>query len=108
MSQSIYQHKTASEIISDLDIVNKMVERHYDIETEALKTDDVTDDSAVEYVANLLADYDNDELDFKWYEAEAHTIVDMIADDVIAEITDRDNDAMEYENERREAMKGQY
>ena len=108
MSQSIYQHKTTSEIISDLDIVNKMVERHYDIETEALKTDDVTDDSAVEYVADLLADYDDDALDFKWYEAEARTIVEMIADDVIAEITERDNDAMEYENERREAMKGEY
>ena len=108
MAQSKYQNMTTEQIIADLDVVNKIIEYHYDIETEALKTDDVYDESAVEFVAELLAENDNDAMEYNWYEAKANGIVDAIADDVAAEICDRDRDAMEYENERREAMKGQY
>ena len=108
MSQSKYQNMTTEQIIADLNIANKMTDRHYEIETEALKTDDVYDESAVEFVAEMLAENDNDALEYNWYEAKANEIIDVIGDDVAAEICDRDRDAMEYENERREAMKGQY
>lgn len=108
MSQSKYQNMTTEQIIADLNIANKMIDRHYEIETEALKTDDVRDESAVEFIAEMLAENDNDALEYNWYEAKANEIIDAIADDVAAEICDRDRDAMEYENERREAMKGQY
>ena len=108
MSQSKYQNMTTEQIIADLNIANEMIDRHYEIETEALKTDDVYDETAVEFIAELLAENDNDAMEYNWYEAKANEIVDAIADDVAAEICDRDRDAMEYENERREAMKGQY
>lgn len=108
MSQSKYQNMTTEQIIADLGIANKMIDRHYEIETEALKTDDVYDESAVEFVAEMLVENDNDAMEYNWYEAKANEIVDTIADDVAAEICERDNDAMEYKNERREAMKGNY
>lgn len=108
MSQSKYQNMTTEQIIADLNIANEMIDRHYEIETEALKTDDLCDESAVEFIAEMLAENDNDALEYNWYEAKANEIIDAIADDVAAEICDRDRDAMEYENERREAMKGQY
>lgn len=108
MSQSKYQNMTTEQIIAYLNITNKMIDRHYEIETEALKTDDVYDESAVEFVAEMLAENDNDAMEYNWYEAKANEIVGTIADDIAAEICDRDRDAMEYENERREAMKGNY
>ena len=108
MSQSKYQNMTTEQIIADLNIANEMIDRHYEIETEALKTDDVYDESAVEFVAELLAENDNDAMEYNWYEAKANEIVGAIADDIAAEICDRDRDAIEYGNERREAMKGQY
>ena len=73
-----------------------------------MKTDDVYDESAVEFVAELLAENDNDAMEYNWYEAKANEIVGAIADDIDAEICDSDRDAIEYGNERREAMKGQY
>lgn len=95
MSQSKYQNMTTEQIIADLNIANKMIDRHYEIETEALKTDDVYDESAVEFVAELLAENDDDIMGYSWYEAKADEIVSTIADDVAAEICDRDRDAME-------------
>ena len=108
MSQSKYQNMTTEQIIAYLNIANKMIDRHYEIETEALKTDDVYDESAVEFVAEMLAENDNDAMEYNWYEAKANEIVGTIADNIAAEICERDNDAIEYGNERREAMKGQY
>lgn len=107
MSQSKYQNMTTEQIIADLNITNEMIDRHYEIETEALKTDDVYDEYAVEFVAELLAENDNDAMENNWYELKANEIVDAIADDVAAEICKCDRDAMDYENERREATKGQ-
>lgn len=108
MSQSKYQNMTTGQIIADLDVISKIIEYHYDIENNALKTDDIYDGTMVEYIAEELAQYDGDALEYKWYEQAAKRIMDEIADDVAAEIYERDNDAMEYENERHEAMKGNY
>lgn len=108
MSQSKYQNMTTEQIIADLDVVNKIIEYHYDIENEALKTDDLYNGTMVEFIADTMAENDNDAMDYNWYMAKADEIVSTVADDIAAEICDRDRDAMEYENERREAMKGQY
>ena len=108
MSQSKYKNMTTEQIINDLDIVKKVIDYHYEIENEALKTDDIYNGTMAEYIAEELAQYDGDALEYKWYEQTAKRIMDEIADDVAEEICDRDNDAMEYENERREAMKGNY
>ena len=99
---------TTGQIIADLDAVNKIIEYHYDIETEALKTDDLINGTMVEFIADTMAENDNNAMDYNWYMTKADEIVSTVADDVAAEIYDRDYDAMEFANERHEAMKGNY
>lgn len=108
MSQSKYQNMTTEQIIADLDAFNTVVDYHYEIETEALKTDDVYDESTVEFVAELLAENDNDAMEYEQYEKIAKKIMDEIADDLSTKILECDHDAMEFANECNEAMKGQY
>ena len=108
MKVSKLKSRGIQQIISDLDIVKKVIVSHYDIESEALKTDDIYDGTMTEYIAEELAQYDGDALEYKWYEQTAKRIMDEIADDVAEEICDRDNDAMEYADEVREAREGRY
>lgn len=108
MGKSKYQHKTVEQIIDDLDIVKKVIDYHYEIEQEALKTDDIYGDAIVEFVADELAENDNDALEYAQYEKIANNIMDKIADTVADEICDCDRAAIEDEEERREAMKGNY
>lgn len=108
MSQSKYQNMTTEQIIKDFNIVKKAVEYHYDIETEAFKTDDIHNGIMAEYIANELAEIDNDAREYDFYETISNKIMYKIVDDVENEIYDRDNDAMEYADEIREAMKGNY
>ena len=108
MPQSKYQNMTTEQIIADLDALNMVVGYHYEIENEALKTDDLHNGVMVEYIAETMAENDNDAMEYGQYEQIAKNIMDKIADDAENEICDRDHDAMEYEKERREAMKGQY
>lgn len=108
MKVSKLKSRGIQQIINDLDIVKKVIDRHYDIETEALKTDDIYDGTMTEYIAEELAQYDGDALEYKWYEQTAKRIMDEIADDVAEEICDRDNDAMEYADEVRAAREGRY
>lgn len=106
--QSKYQNMTVGQIIKDLDIVKKTVGYHYDIETEALNTDDVYNGKLLDFIADELAESDDDAMAWSEYEKIAEKIMDEIADDIADEIRDLDNDAMEYENELCEAMKGNY
>ena len=108
MPQSKYQNMTTEQIIDDLDIVKEAIEYHYDIETEALNTDDVYNDKILDFVADVLAENDDNAMEYEQYEKIAKKIMDVITDDLVEEINERDRDAMEYENERREAMKGNY
>lgn len=108
MSQSKYKNMTTEQIIADLDAVNMVVDYHYEIENEALKTDDLYNGVMVEYIADTLAEKDNDAMEYEQYEQIAKNIMDKIADDAENEICERDRDAMEYADEIREARKGQY
>ena len=108
MSQSKYQNMTTEQIIKDFNIIKKVIDYHYEIETEALKTDDIHNGIMAEYIATELAEIDNDAREYDFYETIANKIMCKIVDDVENEICERDNDAMEYENERHEAMKGNY
>jgi molybdopterin synthase catalytic subunit len=99
---------TTEQIIADLDAVNMVVDYHYEIENEALKTDDLYNGVMVEYIADTMAENDNDAMEYEQYEKIAKNIMDKIADDAENEICDRDRDAMEYADEIREARKGQY
>ena len=108
MSQSKYQNMTTGQIIADLDAFSKIIDYHYEIETEALKTDDLYNGTMVEFIADTMAENDNNAMDYNWYMTKADEIVSTVADDVAAEIYDRDYDAMEFANECNEAMKGNY
>lgn len=108
MSQSKFENMTIDDIIAVCNISKKTIEYHYEIETEALKNDDIYNGSMVEYVADELAYIDEDAGEYEYYETIAKQIMDKIGDDIAKEICDRDNDAIESENERREAMKGNY
>ena len=99
---------TTGQIIADLDAFSKIIEYHYEIETEALKTDDLYNGTMVEFIADTMAENDNNAMDYNWYMTKADEIVSTVADDVAAEIYDRDYDAMEFANECHEAMKGNY
>ena len=73
-----------------------------------MKTDDLYDGTMVEYIAETMAENDNDAMEYEQYEQIAKNIMDKIADDADNEICERDRDAMEYADEIREARKGQY
>lgn len=108
MSQLKYQNMTTGQIIADLDIVKKAIDYHYDIETEALKTDDLYNGTMVEFIADTMAENDNDAMEYGQYEKIAKKIMDEIADDLATKILECDRDAMEFANECHEAMKGNY
>lgn len=108
MSQSKYQNMTTEQIIKDLDIVKKVIDYHYEIENESLKTDDIYDGTMVEFIAETMAGNDNNAMEYEQYEKIAKKIMDEIADDLATKILECDRDAMEFANECNEAMKGQY
>jgi hypothetical protein len=94
MSQSKYKNMTTEQIIADLDAVNMVVDYHYEIENEALKTDDLYNGVMLEYIADTMAEKDNDVMEYEQYKKIAKNIMDKIADDADNEICERDRDAM--------------
>lgn len=108
MSQSKYQNMTTEQIIADLDVFNTVVDYHYEIENESLKTDDLYDGTMVEFIAETMAENDNGAMEYGQYEKIAKKIMDEIADDLATKILECDRDAMEFANECNEAMKGNY
>lgn len=108
MPQSKYQKMNPVQIINELDLFNKAVQYHYYIEDEALNTDDIYNGKILEFITDELAENDDAENAYQYYEKIANDIMNEIADALATEICDRDRESMEYENERREAMKGQY
>ena len=108
MSQSKYQNMTTEQIIKDFNIVKKVIDYHYEIESEALKTDDIHNGIMAEYIANELAEIDNDAREYDFYETISNKIMYKIVDDVENKICECDRDAMEFANECNEARKGNY
>jgi hypothetical protein len=94
MSQSKYKNMTTEQIIADLDAVNMVVDYHYEIENEALKTDDLYNGVMLEYIADAMAEKDNDVMEYEQYKKIAKNIMDKIVDDADNEICERDRDAM--------------
>lgn len=95
------------QIAVELDLFNKILDWHYDVEQTALETGDIGSDESVEYVAELIAEQ-HDELSYDDCEKLANQFFDDYADDIIAEICDRDRDAIEYADDVREEMRGEY
>ena len=101
-------NKSVKQIIKELDIVKKAIEYHNDIETEALNTDDVYNGKLLDFIADELAEYDNDAMAWSEYKKIAEKIMDEIADDIADKIIGYDNDAIETYHEIEEARKGNY
>lgn len=101
-------NKTIKQIIKELDIVKKAIEYHYDIETDALNTDDVYNGKLLDFIADELAEYDDDAMSWSEYERIAEKIMDEIADDIADEICERDHNAIETYDEMEDARKGNY
>ena len=99
---------TTEQIIKDFNIVKKVIDYHYEIETEALRTDDLYDGTMIEFIAETMAENDNDAMEYGQYEKIAKKIMDEIADDLATKILECDRDAMEFANECNEARKGNY
>ena len=95
------------QIAAELDLFNKVLDWHYDVEKTALETGDIGSDESIEYVADLIAEQ-HEKMEYEYCEKLAKQFFDEYSDDIIAEICDRDRDAMEYADDVREAMKGEY
>lgn len=92
-----------STIIEKYNVREVMLDRHYEICQEVMETSDLTDDDAVEFLADYLEE--NNVPDAL---AIAHNIIDFIGEDLEEEVRERDQEAIDAERERREAMGGDY
>ena len=92
-----------STIIEKYNVREVMLDRHYEICQEAMETSDLTDDDAVEFLADYLEE--NNVPDAL---AVANNIIDSIGEDLAEEVRERDQEAIDAEHERREAMGGEY
>lgn len=95
MSQSKYYNKSIRQIVSDLELVNVLVDYHYEIESEAFSTADVTSPETVEYIATVLSEKDDDKMSWNAYMRLAQSILDEIADEVIDQIHEYDRNAID-------------
>lgn len=95
------------ELIEALDLKNKVLDYHYEVEQEYKKVDDIYSDEIVEYVADLLYDY-YPSSEFDGYEEIAKRLMDKIEDEVVEEINEKDENAREWADEVRDAKMGRY
>lgn len=98
---------TDDELIEALDLKNKVLDYHYEVEQEYKKVDDIYSDEIVEYVADLLYDYCPSS-EFDGYEKIAKRLMDKIEDEVVEEINEKDENAREWADEVRDAKMGRY
>lgn len=90
-------------LIKDLDIRSKLIDYHYNVCREYKVTDDIESDEAMEYVVEIL-----EENDIEDSTEVAKKIMELIGDELIAEIYERDEDADETYRELEEARRGRY
>lgn len=85
---------TDEELIKSLDLKNKIIAYHYDVEQEYHKVDDIYSDGLVEYVSDLLYDYCQ-EPEFDEYDEYAKRLISSLEEEVVDEIYDLDDNAKE-------------
>ena len=100
---------TLMEIINELDLVNFLVETHYEINDVALDTSDLDDGGLHDVLSDMLMDVDDNRQDNpRFYTKLAYAVLDEIGDLVESEILDRDQDAIDASREYESAKRGNY
>lgn len=94
-------------IIKTLNLKEKILDWHYEVENRYHEVSDIYSDALVEYVAEELYDYCQ-EPEFEGYEEIASRLITKLEDELIEEIYERDDDTSETYREIEEARKGQY
>jgi hypothetical protein len=84
------------ELAEEMNLKNNLIDRHYEIENEYHKVDDIED--ATEEIVYMLQEFSGDDESDFWHLAEQ--LLDCVKEDVIEEIYERDDNASEYENDK--------
>lgn len=96
-------------LIEDMDLFDKLIEYHYNVNSEYRDISDLTSDEIIYYIEELLCDYyDKDYDKATEYTKLAKEALAEIADKLIDAIYDRDDNATELAKERAEAFRGEY
>lgn len=95
------------ELIKALDLKNKIIDRHYDIEDRYHEVSDIYSDGLVEFVAEEVDSYCQDP-EFDGVEEIAKRLIAKLEDELVDEIYERDDDAVEEYREIEEARRGEY
>ena len=85
------------ELAEKMNLKNKLLEYHYEVCNEYQNVDDIED--GVDAVAEMLAEYAGSDDDFY---SLAEQLLDLVKDEVIDEIFERDEDAREWDEEKKE------
>lgn len=96
-------------LIEDMDLFDKLIEYHYNVNSEYRDISDLTSDEIIYYIEELLCDYyDKDYDKAAEYTELAKEALAEIANKLIDTIYDRDDNATELAKERDEAFRGEY
>ena len=86
-----------AELAEKMNLKNQLLEYHYDVCDEYQNVDDIED--AADLVNDMLAEYAGTDEDFY---SLAEQLLDLVKDDVIEEIFERDENAREWDEVKRE------
>lgn len=99
---------STKEIIKKLNLKQKIIDHHYNIEQCYHKVDDICSEELVDFVAEELYDYFQDEKIMDIYDDIAISIIDEMEEDLMETIYAMDDDARDYYNDRQSALEGRY
>ena len=86
-----------AELAENMNLKNQLLEYHYEVCDEYQNVDDI--ENGVDVVAEMLADYAGSDEDFY---SLAEQLLDLVKDEVIEEIFERDENAREWDEVKRE------
>lgn len=86
-----------AELAREMNLKNELIDCHYEVNSEYQNVDDIED--AADLVNDMLAEYAGTDEDY--YDL-AEQLLDFVKEDVIAEIFERDENAREWDEVKRE------
>lgn len=86
-----------AELAEKMNLKNQLLDYHYEVCGEYQNVDDI--ENGVDVVAEMLADYAGSDEDFY---SLAEQLLDLVKDEVIEEIFERDENAREWDEVKRE------
>ena len=85
------------ELAKKMNLKDQLLDYHYEVCNEYQNVDDI--ENGADVVAEMLADYAGSDDDFY---SLAEQLLDLVKDEVIEEIFERDEDAREWDEEKKE------